>query len=183
MRIRLDNVRISFPVLFTPKTDFDGGTPTYSAMFLISKGDKQIESIRAIIEQVAKARWGAKYAEVLQKLYKQDRVCLRDGDAKDAASLNGYYYVSARSDKRPLVINRDRTPIRPDDGIIYPGCRVNAIVDIWAQDNQYGRRINAVLSGVQFRSDDEAFSSVSPARAEDFPDLSDLGDETGSELL
>ena len=35
---------------------------------------------------------------------------------------------------------------------------MNAIVELWAQDNNYGKRINASLAGVQFAKDGEAFA-------------------------
>jgi len=42
-----------------------------------------------------------------------------------------------------------------DDGTIYAGCYVNAIISLWAQDNTYGKRINAQLEGVQFCNNGE----------------------------
>jgi hypothetical protein len=34
---------------------------------------------------------------------------------------------------------------------------VNAIVTLWPQNNQYGKRINALLDGVQFNRDGDPF--------------------------
>jgi hypothetical protein len=56
-----------------------------------------------------------------------------------------------------LVINRDKSPIAEGDNVVYAGCYVNGIVSLWAQNNQYGKRINAQLDGVQFVRDGEPF--------------------------
>jgi hypothetical protein len=49
---------------------------------------------------------------------------------------------------------------------------VVAIVELWAQDNSWGKRINATLKGVQFYQDGEAFAGGVSASADDFEDLS-----------
>ena len=56
------------------------------------------------------------------------------------------------------MINRDKTPIAESDNVVYAGCFVNGIISLWAQDNQFGKRINAQLDGVQFVRDGDAFS-------------------------
>ena len=56
-----------------------------------------------------------------------------------------------------MVINRDKTPITEDDNVVYAGCYVNAIITLWAQNNSYGKRVNAQLDGVQFVRDGEPF--------------------------
>ncbi len=57
------------------------------------------------------------------------------------------------------------------DGKPYSGCYVNGIVDIWAQDNGFGRRLNATLKGVQFVKDGDAFSGGTAVSADAFDDL------------
>ena len=67
------------------------------------------------------------------------------------------------------------------DGRPYAGCIVNGQVDVWAQDNpEFGRRINAELTGVQFVRDGEAFSGGAPAKPDDFDDVADVGEEEDS---
>ncbi len=46
---------------------------------------------------------------------------------------------------------------------------VHAVVRLWAQDNAFGKRINAQLQGVQFASDGEAFGAA-PFNAENYFD-------------
>lgn len=48
-----------------------------------------------------------------------------------------------------------------DDCEIYSGCFVNAKINLWAQKNTYGKRINCELIAIQFASDGEALDGVS----------------------
>ncbi|WP_244126983.1 ssDNA-binding protein, partial [Xylella fastidiosa] len=70
----------------------------------------------------------------------------------------------------------DRTPLAAQDGRPYAGCYVNANIELWAQDNNYGKRINASLGGVQFLRDGEAFAGGGVASVEDFEDLSNVAE-------
>jgi hypothetical protein len=121
---------------------------------------------------VAEEQWGQKAKAILAQLRGQDKTCLHNGDLK--AQYDGYagmWYVSARSASKPLVIDRDKKILEEKDGRPYGGCYVNMSIDIWAQDNQYGKRINATLRGVQFVQDGDAFSGGPPATPEEFEDL------------
>ena len=69
------------------------------------------------------------------------------------------------------LVEFDRSPLTETDGRPYSGCYVVAIVELWAQDNSWGKRVNATLKGVQFFADGEAFSGGTPASAGDFDDL------------
>ncbi|MNP47458.1 hypothetical protein D3C76_1415120 [compost metagenome] len=74
-------------------------------------------------------------------------------------------------------MDRDRTQLTAQEGKPYSGCYVNVIVDIWAQDNSYGKRINAQLQGIQFVRDGEAFSGGgTSADASDFEEIADGAD-------
>ena len=48
---------------------------------------------------------------------------------------------------------------------------VNGSIELWCQDNAYGKRINATLRGVQFLKDGEAFAGGGSASADEFDDL------------
>lgn len=173
MKIRLNNVRIAFPELWTPKAVNGEGEPAFSATFLLPADDPQLEVIEQTIEEVAADKWGAKGAAVLKQLTAAGKTCLRDGESK--AHLSGYsgcMFISARATERPLVIDADKTPLLPADGRPYSGCYVNASIDIWAMDNQYGKRISASLKGVQFYRDGDAFTGGGAASVDDFEDVS-----------
>lgn len=175
MKIRLQNVRLAFPALFQPQTVANGeGDPAYSATFILEGRHPQIKEIKAAMADIAKQKWGAKADSTLTLLEKQGKTALHDGDLKsNYAGFAGNCYVSARNKTRPTVVDRDRTPLTAADGKPYGGCYVNAVVELWAQDNQYGKRINASLGGVQFFKDGESFGGGSSVvDADDFDDLS-----------
>jgi hypothetical protein len=65
-------------------------------------------------------------------------------------------------------VDRDRSLITEDDNKLYAGCYVNAIIELWVQDNSYGKRVNANLLGVQFFKDGEPFADGVKASADDF---------------
>ncbi len=167
MKIKIENVRLSFPSLFR-KAQFNGAETKYEATFLLSKTDhaKVISQIdKAIKEKIAGDLKGAKIGA--------DKLCLREGDDVDYDGYEGHMSLKASNKKRPLVIGKDKSPLTEDDNVVYGGCYVNAIVELWAQNNEYGKRINANLLGVQFVRDGEAFGGGGESvKADDFDDLS-----------
>lgn len=178
MKINLKNVRLAFPELWEAKTVNGEGKPAFSATGLLPRNHPQVKEIEAAQEEVGKAKWGTKWPQVKKEIAANNRAALKDGDAK--ASYAGYaehWFVSARNETRPTVIDRDRTQLTQKDGKPYSGCYVNMIIELWAQDNNYGKRINASLAGVQFLKDGEPFSGGRPAGADEFDDLSDQGEE------
>jgi len=177
MKIKLQNVRLSFPNLFEAKQINGEGAPKFSAAFIIDPADAQVKTINAAIDSVAGAKWGAKAAENLKTLRKANRVCLYDGDDKVAwDGFAGNLYISASNAVRPLVLNADKTPLTAQDGKPYAGCYVNASLELWAQDNKYGKRVNATLMGVQFYRDGDAFAGGGTGDEGDFDDVSSGAD-------
>jgi hypothetical protein len=173
MKIKLTNVRLAFPQLFEAKTVNGEGKPAFSATLLVAANDPQVKAINAAIDQVAKDKWGAKADAMLKQMRTADKVALHDGDLKSTyEGFAGNLYVSARNPVRPLVIDVDKTPLVEVDGKPYAGCFVNASIELWAQDNKYGKRVNATLGGVQFFRDGDAFAGGGAANADDFDDIS-----------
>lgn len=177
MKIKLSNVRLAFPVLFEAKTVNGEGKPAFSASFLIDPADPQTKVLNDAIEQVAKEKWGAKADAILKQMRAQDKVCLHDGDLKsNYDGFPGNLYVSSRSATRPLVIDKDKSPLSEQDGRPYAGCFVNASVELWPQDNNYGKRVNASLRGVQFYRDGDAFAGGGAASEDEFDDIAEGAD-------
>lgn len=173
MKIKLNNVRLAFPALFEAKTVNGEGKPAFSATFLIDPADPQVKTLNAAIDQVATEKWGAKAKDMLKAMRLADKVCLHNGDLKAAYDgFPGNLFVSARNAVRPTVLNVDKTPLVESDGKPYAGCYVNAVLELWPQDNNYGKRINATLSGVQFFTDGDSFTGGGAASADDFDDVS-----------
>ena len=173
-QLKLRNVRLAFPQLFEAKTVNGEGKPAFSANFIIEADDPQIKTINAMIEKVAKEKWGAKAEAQLKALRGADKVCLHNGDLKSQyAGYEGKFFVSARNSVRPLVLDTDKSPLSPEDGRPYSGCYVNCVLELYCQDNSFGKRINAVLSGVQFYRDGEAFAGGRSASEDDFDAVSE----------
>ena len=80
MKLKLNNVRLAFPVLFEAKTVNGEGKPAFSASFLIDPADPQVKALNQAIEQVANEKWGAKAAAILKQMRATDKVALHDGD-------------------------------------------------------------------------------------------------------
>lgn len=162
MEIKLENVRLSFPALFRPKVvQGSDSEPRYSASLLLSKKDdaQQIDKLRTACQAVLKSQWPTKTPAGI-------KFCVHDGAEKD---YDGYgpeiIFVSASSTIRPPVVDEFVAPIAEDSGKLYAGCYVNVILRLWAQDNQFGKRINAQLKAVQYAAEGEAFGDkpVDPA--------------------
>ena len=174
--VALDDVRIAFPALFEAKAQSNDKTakPKFNASFILAKNNPAIAAIYAAMEKAAVAKWGAKAADIVKGLKASDKLALHDGDAKTQyQGFAGNLYVSASSSARPLVIDRDRSMLTEADGKPYAGSYVNARVQIWAQDNQFGKRINAQVLGVQFVRDGERFAGGAVASADDFETIPD----------
>lgn len=172
MKIKLNAVRLSFPQLFEAKTVNGEGKPAFSAAFLISPKDPQIAMINTAISTVAAEKWGAKADAILKTIRAADKTCLHSGDLKsNYDGFEGMMYISARNPLKPSVVDTNRSPLVAEDGRPYAGCYVNAVLELWTQDNNYGKRVNATLMGVQFYKDGESFVGGGVADAEDFDDL------------
>lgn len=190
MKVKMNDVRIAFCGSLWVAEPFGGaggtGEPAHAARFIVMPKNPCVKLLDAAIAEVAKEKWKDKADGVLKKIIADGKSCFvkaeyenNSGEVYDG--FEGSFSLGARSAQRPLVIDRDKSPLVPSDGRPYPGCYVNAQVDIWAQDNSFGRRINAQLSGVQFLRDGDAFSGGAPAKPSDFDEVE--GEDDGDDLV
>ena len=160
--VKLKNVRLSFPQLFEAKAMEDGGKPRFSAAFLIDpqtpEGRTAIKAVKQQMNIVAEDKWGK------GKVPKSVKFCLNDGNTKDYDGYEDRMYLSAgnSADRPPTVGKWDKSlklvvSATPEE--VYAGCHVHAVVTFWAQDNQYGKRVNANLQAVIFYKDGEPFGA------------------------
>jgi len=188
MEIILRNVRLAFANVYEPG-NYEGKL-SYGAQLIIEPKSANVKALDEVIEKVARDKWKNRANAVLEALRKQDRVCFRhgpklNGEGVPYEGFEGMYYCSssAKAEQRPLILKRDKTPSVQSDGLVYSGCYVDVKIELWAQDNQYGKRINAQLKVVQFRSDGDAFSGGTPPSPEGMDDLSDLGETETEDAL
>ena len=172
-KVRLKMVRLSYPHLFRPKGfgKKNEGDPKFSATAIIDPdtkaGASALELLDDAIAYVREEKWGKKQPKI-----KGDRICLREGDS-DEDETNGMMICTTSNLKRPLTLDENGDEVVEADDVIYGGCYVDMIIRVWAQDNDYGQRVNASLEGVKFRKDGEAFSAAFKTSADDFDDDDD----------
>lgn len=170
----LKNVRLSFPSLFVATSFSPDQDKKYSCTLIVNKDTPEHKALLAEVQRVATEKWGPKAKDTLVSLKASNKICVRDGAEK--AGMDGFgeevVFMGATSKSRPGVYDRDQTPLTSDDGRPYAGCYANAMVELWAQDNQFGKRVNATLRGIQFAADGEPFGGGGrPAAADEFPKL------------
>lgn len=177
MKHTFKNARLAFPNIFEPKAS-ESGSLQFSAAFIVAPDHPGLIEMEKVIDEVGKDKWGAKWPTIKKELKAGDKLLTHDGDSK--ASLAGYegnIFFNAYNSVRPTVLDRDKTPLVAADGKPYSGCYVNVIIDVWAQENQYGKRVNAQLQGLQFVKDGEAFAGGGVAAdAADFDEIEDGAD-------
>jgi hypothetical protein len=179
MKIKIRNVRLAFPELFKAVTVNGEGDPAYSACFLLPKDHPDLAAIREAVKTLAVDKWKDQASANMKSINANQRGLPKDGDTKaEYAGFEGMLYINARNKKRPDCRDRAANPVSESDGVFYSGCYVDAILDLWAQDNKYGKRINASLLGVQFRKDGEPLTSGGRAEDSDFETLEDDTSET-----
>lgn len=147
--IIIRNVRISFPSLFT-KPVINGQEGKFGAKFILDPEVNKAD-IKALESQIA-----VLLRDKLKNIkLPSEKKCLRHGDDVGRPEYEGNFVLSSSNKVRPVVIDGRQQPVTEEDGVIYSGCYVNAKVELWAQDNKFGKRINATLIAVQFKADGE----------------------------
>jgi hypothetical protein len=174
IKIKVTGARLAFAQLFTPKiwTSENGtpGKPRYECVLLFKPKDPQVEMIWETIKQVANDQWGKDGPATLTSILRNKKCCFFEGDDKaEQQGFAGHMALTTHSKTRPMVVDSDkRTPLVERDGRPYSGCFVHASVDIWAQDNGFGKRINSGLVAVMFSRDGEPFGGGSVAEEDEF---------------
>ncbi len=184
----LRNVRISYPHLWVAKSAKGSEKAKFSASFLFPKNDpaamKQVEAVKKLIEDILKE-------ENEGKPIKAGNLCLKDGDIEkpDDEGYVGAWFISSSSDRAPDV--RDRVKDAKGSWVVLGvkdkdripgGFFVNAVVRLWWQDNDYGKRVNASLEVVQYNREGERFGAE-PTNADDVFGDADLTPEDESDIV
>lgn len=171
--IYLQNVRLSFPNIAAPKAQTDGGVAKYGADFLMPPDHPGFAKFLEAANALAFAKWKENTNAVLQMVW-ADRKARAMGQGHEKVNTKtlkmydgyeGMVYISAYKDKMPQIIKADGSPIDPADTLacqaearrMYGGCRVNAVVKPWIQENKHGRGIRCDFVAIQFFKDDTAF--------------------------
>lgn len=165
-KIMTPEFRVSFPNVFTARSDFDGQEPKFSIVMLFDK-KTDISSLKKLCEAVVKEKWG-------DKIPKNLRSPFRDGD-QDKPDMDGYaghIFVRASSKGRPGLVDQAVQPILEQERF-YAGCYARATVNAFAYDKAGNVGVAFGLQNVQFLRDGEPFSGRT--KAEDDFDATEQG--------
>lgn len=149
--VRIDNAIASYPHLDKPWKKNEKDREKYSLTGLLPK-ETHDEAKKVLVEMINTLLADAK----MGKIGAEHKFC-RNGDGEDGPlkpETEGMWIVKASEnpDRAPKVRD-ERTKIMTPAEIlkrIYAGCRVNMLIRPWAQNNEFGKKINANLIAVQF---------------------------------
>ncbi len=175
--IFLSNVRLSFPHLAEPQRQVNEQTGkeriSYNCEFIMAQDHAGFQQFMQKYGALAVEKW-KEHANTVMQMIQGDRKtrCYGRGEEKvnkktfqPYDGYAGHVFITAGRDSQPQMIQADGTPIDPANTMayqvlarkMYGGCRVNAAVKPWLQDNKHGRGIRADLIAVQFAGDDKPF--------------------------
>lgn len=179
--ILIEDGRLSFDSLFEPDASVEGGKLKYRACILLDpksdSGKRNIKKIQNAIRIAELEKFGASPG-----IYKStDRQCFFDGNTCLSGKTNqpydgyaGMMMLKATNEKRPSVVDRDRSPLQADDAIPYAGCYCNFYVRIYCVKgaDKGGNGCFCSLECVQYSSKGEPFGAAVVDPNSVFKDLS-----------
>lgn len=138
-----------------------------------AKGYKYLpfkDALGAAIQQAANEKFGARAATILAQLKAQNRLILHDGAEKgEKPGYVGNLYFNAANELRPLLLNAAGGSVQASDGVLYGGCYVTGVFDVWAGPGAKKQDMVGIsLLGVQFMRDGERLGGGLVAAADDF---------------
>lgn len=169
MKIRLDKVVISFPSVFN-KATYQGLETKYEATFLLNKKmqedqEKQKDNIHQLDEVINKLKGFLQKEKIPQsKALSMIDTLLRDGDEKDYEGYAGTRTLKGRSNSPIYVIDKAKRLVKEEDGLIYGGAIVNAIVQFYIHNN----KLCCALNGVQWVSSGTKYGASNEDSHNDF---------------
>lgn len=161
LKIKLNNVRLSYPSVFHKKIWNNNNDPKFEATFILDKiiHAKEIEEIKKEIKNLLDVN--------NLTITNPMTHCFRDGDfvmpGKEAVpEYKNSFTLKTTSEKRVSIVNKDKTPITEDDGLIYGGCFVNAYVYLYPYNNTKAnaKGVSASFLGIQLVSKGEPFAEM-----------------------
>lgn len=181
MKVFLKEVRLAFPKLYEAQPVGKGDGKYYSTACPIAPGSANDKLLNDAIAAVAKEKWRDKADAILATLKEKGDIGykhkpLKDSEGQVYDGFEDMYSLNASLNEtkgRPLVLDERKNQLTARDGKPYAGCWANLSVDVWAQDNANGKRMNVQLKGVQFVRDGDAFGGGAPASPDDFDEITE----------
>tara|TARA_R110000772_G_scaffold268565_3_gene396243 strand:+ start:2045 stop:2671 length:627 start_codon:yes stop_codon:yes gene_type:complete len=173
MKIIVKNARLSFNDLFTSKS-INGGAPKFTAT-LICSGETKLKlankegvqvvvphsKLQEVCEKVLKEKFGKLPAKADNWAYnKADGTTTRDeyinddGDYWAGFDAETFYISAGKAEAKckngkMTILDQRREAIEENSGLLFSGCYVNAVLDVYAYDGDSGKGVTASLEGVQ----------------------------------
>lgn len=165
--------RLSYTHLFEKYTPEGGGEGKYMTNVLIPKSEKKtVAALEKAIDEAKKAgivgKWGGKEPKKLE-------LPLHDGSEKEDEVYDDCYYVNAKCNTRPGIVDRNKAAIT-DEEEIYSGVWAYVSVTFFAYDVNGNKGIACGLNNVMKFKDDERLGGRVSAEA-DFADIDDDDDD------
>jgi hypothetical protein len=128
--------------------------PQFCLTLAFDKADPKLKKLKDAILEVAKAKFGAKAGQMLEKGQLKDP--LRDGDKErsDDEKFVNKFFLTARSNSKPGVVDADAEPMM-DQEDFYSGCTARADIWLYAFDKAGNKGVAAILNNAQKLADGE----------------------------
>lgn len=124
-------------------------------------------ALQHAIVTVAQEKLGAQWQALLAQLKAQNRLILHDGAEKALKpGYAGNHYFNASADLRPVLRAKNGAALNAADGVLYPGCYVDAAFDVWAFPQR--NSVNITLLAVTFSHDGERLAGGATATEDDY---------------
>lgn len=184
--IRIDNVRGSYVHVDKPykgknskRDDGSEAEPKFSMVSILPKATHK-EAKDLILEAITALLKNNKDAKVAK-----DKRFIKDGDDAEKEEYEGAFTVSSSELKKPKCREKNGELIDDLDRIrelFKSGHWFNVLIRPWFQDNDYGKRVNAGLVGVQYVKVDKTFgdSDIDESDAWETVDSDDDGMGSGT---
>ena len=175
--IYLSNVRLSFPHLAEPQRQVNEATGkeriSYNCEFIMPQDHDGFIQFMQRYGSMVLEKW-KEHAQTVMGMIQQDRKlrCFGRGEEKinnktfqPYDGYAGHVFITSGRDSPPQMIQANAQPVDPSNTMayqqlarkMYGGCRVNAAIKPWLQENKHGRGVRCDLIAVQFAGDDTPF--------------------------
>jgi hypothetical protein len=175
--IYLSDVRLSFPHLTEPQRQVNEATGkeriSYNCEFIMPQDHAGFTQFMQRYGSMALEKW-KEHAQTIMGMIQNDRKlrCFGRGEEKinkktfqPYDGYAGHVFITSGRDSPPQMIQADGRPVDPSNTMayqqlarkMYGGCRVNAAVKPWLQENKHGLGVRCDLIAVQFAGDDTPF--------------------------
>lgn len=178
--IFISNARLSFPHLVEPQKRVNEQTGqeriSYNGELILAPNDPGYVAFMKRYAEMATDKWKEHAGQVMQMIHSDRKSrCYGMGEEKvnkktfqPYDGYAGHAFITVGKDTPPQMIQADGTPVDPNNTMayqalarkLYGGCRVNAAIRPWLQENKHGRGIRCDLIAIQFAAEGKPFGEA-----------------------